>query len=72
MVSILPRIRQIRDPWALFSRKTGVIYASCILVSLAVYAYSNRIAPLAGTVSLLIAVIVTAAFLLLAGTSTET
>jgi len=40
--------------------------------SLAVYAYSNRIAPLAGTVSLLIAVIVTAAFLLLAGTSTET
>jgi len=61
-----------RDPWALFSRKAGVIYASFILVSLAVYAYSNRVAPLAGTVSLLIVATVTAAFLLLAGTSTET
>lgn len=61
-----------RDPWALFSRKAGVIYACCILVALVAYAYRNRIAPVAGTVSLLILAIVTAAFLLLAGTSGET
>jgi hypothetical protein len=61
-----------RDPWALFSRKAGVVYAFCILVALAVYAHSYRIAPVAGTVSLLIVGIVTAAFLLLAGTSGNT
>lgn len=61
-----------RDPWALFSRKAGAIYASCILASLAAYAYHNQIAPVAGTVSLMILAIVAAAFLLLAGTSGET
>ena len=60
------------DPWALFSRKAGVIYASCILAVLGAHAYTNRIAPVAGTVSLLIMGLVTAAFLLLAGTSGET
>src|ERR1700745_1590182 len=62
-MEILPR-----DPWALFSRKAGVCYASCILVVLAVYAYRNRIAPVAGTVSIVVLILVFAAFLLLAGT----
>jgi hypothetical protein len=57
------------DPWALFSQKTGVVYASCILVVLIVYAYQNRIAPVARTVSLVVLVLVFAAFLLLAGRS---
>jgi hypothetical protein len=58
-----------RDPWALFNRKAGAIYAFCILVALAVYAYRNQIAPVAGTVSLVVLILVFAAFLLLAGTS---
>ncbi|HTT23397.1 MAG TPA: hypothetical protein VMG82_31005 [Candidatus Sulfotelmatobacter sp.] len=58
-----------QDPWALFSRKAGVLYAFCILIVLAVYAYRNRIAPVAGAVSLAVLILVFAAFLLLAGTS---
>ena len=58
-----------RDPWALFSRKAGLIYALCILVGLAIYGYGNRIAPVAATVSLLVVALVFSAFLLLAGTS---
>jgi hypothetical protein len=58
-----------QDPWALFSRKAGVVYAACILLTLAGYAYSNRLAPVVGTVSCVVFISVLAAFLLLAGTS---
>ena len=61
-----------RDVWAVFSRRAGVVYAFCILVALAAYAYTNRIAPVACAVSLAILILVFVAFSLLAGTSGQT
>jgi hypothetical protein len=54
------------------SRPAGVVYAGCIIAALAAYAYMNRIAPVAGTVSILILALVLAAFACLAGTSGQT
>ena len=42
------------DVWSACSRPAGVVYAGCILTSLAAYSYINRIAPVAGSVSVII------------------
>jgi hypothetical protein len=61
-----------KDGWSVCSRPAGVVYAGCILASLAVYAYINRIAPVAVSVSIIILALVLAAFACLAGTSGQT
>jgi Na+(H+)/acetate symporter ActP len=61
-----------KDGWSVCSRPAGVVYAGCILASLAAYAYINRIAPVAGSVSIIILALVLAAFACLAGTSGQT
>jgi hypothetical protein len=50
----------------------GVVYGGGILAAIAAYAYSNRIAPAAGSVSILILALALAAFACLAGTSGQT
>jgi hypothetical protein len=61
-----------KDGWSVCSRPAGVGYAGCILASLAAYAYINRIAPVAVSVSIVILALVLAAFACLAGTSGQT
>lgn len=61
-----------KDAWSVCSRPAGAVYAGCILLSLATYVYTNRVAPVAGSVLLLILAIVFIAFALLAGTSNQT
>jgi len=61
-----------KDGWSVCSRPAGVVYAGCILASLAAYAYTNRIASIAACVSITIFALVLAAFACLAGTSGQT
>jgi Na+(H+)/acetate symporter ActP len=61
-----------KDGWSVCSRPAGVVYAGCIFASLAAYAYVNRIAPVAVSVSVIILALVLAAFACLAGTSGQT
>jgi hypothetical protein len=61
-----------KDGWSVCSRPAGVVYAGCILASLAAYAYINRIAPVAVSVSIIILALVLAAFACLAGSSDQT
>ena len=61
-----------KDGWSVCSRPAGAVYAGCILLALAIYAYSNRVAPVSGSVSLLILALVFVAFAFLAGTSGQT
>lgn len=56
----------------MFSRIGRVVFAVSVLGLLVRYAYANQIAPIAGTVSLVLLGIVAATFLLLTGTSRDT
>jgi hypothetical protein len=61
-----------KDGWSVCGRPAGVVYAGCILASLAAYAYINRIPPVGVSVSIIILALVLAAFACLAGTSGQT
>jgi hypothetical protein len=61
-----------KDWWSICGRPAGVAYAGCVIAVLSIYAYVNRLAPVAGSVSLAILVLVFIAFACLAGTSSLT
>jgi hypothetical protein len=61
-----------KDGWSVCSRPAGALYAGCILLALAIYAYTNQVAPVAGSVSLVILALVFVAFTFLGGTSGQT
>jgi hypothetical protein len=61
-----------KDVWSVCSRPVGAICAGCILAALFFYACTNRIAPVAGSISLVILALVFAAFANLAGNSGQT
>lgn len=61
-----------KDGWSVCNRPAGAVCAGCILLVLAIYVYTNRVAPVAGSVSLLVLALAFVAFAFLAGTSSQT